>query len=559
MTQNYTQKYCKIRILLLLVLFSNVIQAQTTTWNGSWDNNEPDSTKDVFFIANYTSTVNITAKSITVSNNAVVIIQGGISPHTLTVQDNISITGANSKLIFENNASLLQINASIINTDNIVYKRDANPMQQYEYTYWGSPVTNQTLVGFSPLTRSDRYYTFNADPLVNNYVSASPNNTMFPTTGYVIRAPENYTATKQTFNGEFVGTPNNGNYSASVNAYSLALKNSNLIGNPYPSAISIPSLYAANSNLGPMYFWTHKTGITNNVFTNADYAIRTQTSGTAAYLGDPIPGDYIAAGQGFFASSGTTGFINFNNSMRVANFNSQFFRTGNLSIQNPPLNYYFWLNMTNIGGAFKQMSLGYQDNATNGYDFGIDAGAAAGTSINFYSLIGNDAFAVQGRSYPWNINDVVPIGYSSTIADSFNISIDHTDAFFNTQDIFLEDTTLAVFHNLKNGSYNFNTAIGTFNSRFKIHYVNPTLSNNGFFTNSNSVYVTSKDNEIQINSTLIKIKNIQIYNILGQLLFEQKNSNLNKFFISKVAKQNQALIVKTELENGQIVSKKLIF
>ena len=545
------------KLFMLSILFlSNIAQSQTTTWSGTWDNGIPDNTKNAVFTADYTSAGNMDAKSVLVSNGAQVTIS---SNDNITIQNNIDVSGVSSRLIFENNASLIQINSAATNTGNINYKRNATPMRQFEYTYWASPVSGQILGSFSPLTNSNRFYTFNGNPTANNYVVESTSNTMLPSTGYVIMAPGNYTAIPQIYNAEFIGTPNNGNYATPVFAYDISIKNYNLIGNPYPSAISTASFFAGNPNLGTLYFWTHNTAISNNVFSSTDYALRTQTVGTAAISGGAAPGNYIAAGQGFFASSGTNGFINFDNSMRVANFNTQFFRN-NQPNQTIPLNYYFWLNMTNTDGVFKQMALGYQMNATNGYDFGIDAGAAAGTYINFYSLIGNNPFAIQGRAYPWNINDVIPLGYSSTLAGNFNIAIDHNDTFFDDKDVFLKDLTTQTFYNLKNGPYNFTTAVGTgFNSRFEIHYINGSLSNNDFYLNPNSVFVNKNGNEIEVNSSLQKIKSIQVYNLLGQMIFEQKSNSLNKIVISNMIKQNQALIIKIELENAQIVSKKIVF
>ena len=124
MTKNYLTIFFRLFSLLLMVLASNSIQAQTTTWAGSWDNGEPDITKDVFFTSSYTSTADIIAKSVSVSNDAVVTIVGGLTPHTLTVENNISVTGALSRLILENNSSLVQINPSAVNSGNINYKRE---------------------------------------------------------------------------------------------------------------------------------------------------------------------------------------------------------------------------------------------------------------------------------------------------------------------------------------------------------------------------------------------------------------------------------------------------
>lgn len=552
MNKNYAVLSFRFLSTLVLVLLSSFLQAQTTTWNGSaWDNGTPDITKDAVFTGNFVSSANLATKSISVSNAAQVSILG---THTLTVANNIDVV-TGSKLIFENNASLLQTNALATNTGSINFKRNTTPMAIYEYTYWSSPVTPQKLVDLSPLTLSDKYFSFNTT--ANDWVYENANNTMQPGKGYAIRAPQGYTSTPQIYNGEFIGTPNNGNVSSGVIAYIPADLNYNLLGNPYPSAISVVSLID-NSTLGALYFWTHNSVINNNSFTNADYAIRTRNSGTAAAStsgGGAIPSAYIAAGQGFFASSSTTGNIVFTNAMRVSGNNSQFFKNA----QQDADFYYMWLNMTNIGGAFKQLSIGYEQGATNGYDFGIDAAPSPGAVINFYSMIGTGTYAIQGRAYPWNATDEIPIGYSSTIADDFTIAIDHVDTFFDTQDIFIEDLNLSIYHNLKTSPYTFTTAIGTFNHRFKIVYVDPALSNPSLTLDTNAVFVHADTSEITVNSSSEKIKNIQVYDVLGRLIFIKEKANDNKITINSIAPQNQTLIIKIQLENSQIVSKKLIF
>ena len=554
MIKKYTSKYFGFFTFLVLILVSNIGQAQAT-WDGtSWNPTTPTIADDVIFTGNFTSTGDISAKSVSVSNNAEVTIVGGLTPHTLTVDDNVMVA-VGSKLIFENNASLLQNNVLAVNTGNINYKRDSTPMRFFEYTYWSSPVVGQTLVNFSPLTSPTRYFSFDTGTL-NDWVAEGPTNTMLPGRGYAVMSPSNYTTTPQTFTGEFMGTPNNGNITTNVIAFNPALKNYNFIGNPYPSAISLISLLD-NSNLGAMYFWTHHTAIVANVFTTDDYAVRTRTTGTVAFPGGAMPGLYIAAGQGFFASAATTTTLTFTNSMRVGNNNSQFYR----NTLTTPINHYIHLNLTNTLGAFKQIALGYEQGATNGYDFDFDAPASTEGAITFYSMISpyTSGFGIQGRAYPWNINDIIDLGINATIAGDYTIAIDHVNTFFDDKDIFLEDTSNGTYHNLKTSSFDFNTVVGTFNNRFKIVYVNPLLSNNDFVINENSVFVNANNNEIVVNSTSEKIKTIQIYDVLGRLIFDKKNANENKFVIESIQKQNQALIIKTELENNQIVTKKLIF
>ena len=550
MKKNYATKI----LTALTFLFFQLGFSQTTTWTGlAWDNGLPTISLDAI-IASGTCpiTVDTEVKSIIVQDGAVLNVEEN---RTLTIQNDIQVLGS-GQFIVNNNASILQNNASAVNVGNITYSRDAMPMRQFEFTYWGSPVAGQVLNVFSPLTLSDKFYSYNANVGVNNWVIENQINVMTPGKGYAIRAPQGYTSTPQVFSGQFVGTPNNGNVSANVVAFNPMLLNYNLLANPYPSAINVVTLID-NSNLGTLYFWTHNSAIASNVFTSDDYAIRTRTTGTAAVTGGTAPGIYVAAGQAFFASAGTTTTINFTNAMRVAGNNSQFYR----SAQDLPLNYYVHLNMTNTLGAFKQIAFGYQEDATNDYDFGSDALASTEGAIRFYSLIPSLSFGfgIQARAYPWSINDVIPLGYTTTQAGTFDIAIDHFDTFFSFLDIFLEDTSNGTFHNLKNSAFSFSTAVGTFDTRFKIHYQDTSLSNDDFAGNENSVYVFKENNQPKIVSTKSNISNVIVYDTLGRIVFSKDKINASEVVLSDLMANNQALIIKTTLENNVTVAKKFIF
>lgn len=550
MKKNYAQKLA----IAVVCFFAQLTFAQTTTWTGvAWDNGSPDITTDAIISSGTCAlSADTNAKSVTVLNGATLIVA---SNQTLTVNNNVTVD-VSGNLIFENSAALIQINATAINSGNITYKRNAKPMRQYEFTYWGSPISNQVLNVFSPLTLGDKFYSFNASAGVNNWVIENQTNLMIPGKGYAIRAPQGYTTTPQVFIGDFIGTPNNGTVSASVAAFNPAIKNYNLLSNPYPSAINVVTLID-NTNLGTLYFWTHNSAISSNVFTTDDYAIRTRTTGTAAVTGGSAPSVYIAAGQGFFASAGTNATINFTNTMRVSGNNGQFYR----SVQDLPLNYYVHLNMTNTVGAFKQIAIGYQEDATNDYDFGSDALASSEGAIQFYSLIPtlSFGFGIQARAYPWAIGDIVPLGYSTTQAGTFTFEIDHFDAFFADKNIFLEDTSNGTFHNLKNNAFTFTTAIGTFETRFKIHYQDLTLSNNDFVGIENSVYVYNENNQPKIISTKSNISSVVVYDMLGRKIVEKQNINANEIVLTELVANNQTLLIKTTLDNNITVAKKFVF
>jgi hypothetical protein len=221
-------------------LYSNVVFVAfyNTTWNGTtWSNGPPNATTRAIFAGNYTSSGDLFACSVRI-NSGVVTFNAN---HSLVVTNDVVVVGGGS-LIFNNNASLVQVNNASINTGNITYRRSAMPMRRFDYTYWSSPVAPQTLVGLSPLTQYDKYYSFS--PAINNWISETSTNLMIAGKGYIIRAPNTHDAvTPSIFNGQFFGTPNNGVISTPI---VIGAADVNLIGNPYPSALNIDTFFDFN-------------------------------------------------------------------------------------------------------------------------------------------------------------------------------------------------------------------------------------------------------------------------------------------------------------------------
>lgn len=134
-----------------------------------------------------------------------------------------------------------------------------------------------------------------------------------------------------------------------------------------------------------------------------------------------------------------------------------------------------WLNLTNAGGAFKQLLVGYITGATNGFEKLYDSPTIdSNPYVDFYSVNVGKNLSIQGRALPFLVTDEVPLGYKANIAGTFEISIDEVDGLFVNQDIFLKDMVTGTIHNLKNGGYSFTTAVGRYNDRFVMVYVDNT-------------------------------------------------------------------------------------
>ncbi|WP_264565883.1 T9SS sorting signal type C domain-containing protein [Flavobacterium sp. N3904] len=165
-----------------------------------------------------------------------------------------------------------------------------------------------------------------------------------------------------------------------------------------------------------------------------------------------------------------------NNTIKVSEPSNPFFKIPNAKNIAAVEKNRVWLNLTNAGGAFKQLLVGYITGATNHWDKLYDAiSFDANMYIDFYSINDGKKLVIQGRALPFTNADEVPLGYRTIIEGTFEISISQVDGVLVNQDVFIEDKNSGVFHNLKNGPYSFTTMTGTFNDRFVLVYVDKTV------------------------------------------------------------------------------------
>lgn len=545
--------------------YSNVITVtyNETTWDGSaWSNGFPSATKTAIFDGDYTSIGDLNACSVYISSGDITFLGG----HSLIVQNIVDTSGGT--LTFENNSSLVQVVNGITNIGNITYKRSTTPVRKFDYTYWSSPVAPQTLVGLSPLTQFDKYYSFS--PAINNWISETSTNLMIAGKGYIIRAPNTHSATTPSiFNGQFFGVPNNGVISTPI---VIGAADVNLIGNPYPSALNIDAFFDFNgltTGTGviekTIYLWTHNTIITNNNYVNSDYAVYNYMGGIgttgAPGANNAVPNGKVASGQSFFIKGLMNGSAVFNNSMRIAGLNNQFFRYNNQATTvNPGNKSRVWLEVFNNQGAYKQTMVGYAGGATNDYDSGYDGEILdSGNAVNFYSTLGIKKLAIQGRGLPFNENDIVPLGFKSAIAGSYEIKLSNFDGIFDTQKVYLEDKLLNVIHNIKLSNYTFTTNAGTFDNRFALRFTDSALQVDDQLFTEESVVIFKENQTINITSSLTPMKSVQIFDIRGSLLFSNDKVNATEFKVTGLHSSQQVLLVKVQSENNSVITKKIIY
>jgi hypothetical protein len=534
------------------------ICGNSTIWNGnSWSNGAPSYEKSVIFFSNYTSTSDIYACSILVTNNSSVTFNSN-----LFVYNNITIDN-NSFLAINNNNNILQVNPLAINSGSITVKRNSSSLLRLDHTLWSSPVASQNLYNFSPATLTNRFYIYDtaANAYTTNGLGAST--TFDAGKGYAVRAPNDHSSTTPTtWTGTFTGAPNNGTIPYTLDTASSGY---NLVGNPYPSPINASSFLTENAAKidGTLYFYAHSLTMnsdgsfpsgTNYSSWNTTAGVASTTAASSDFHPIPVtPNGVVQVGQGFFVKATASGNINFNNAMRVSNNANQFLRTNEIE------RHRLWLNLTTENDTdINQIAVAYVEGATQGVDTNFDGLAFGNTGSSLSSKINTDDYVIQGRSLPFDSNDVVPLGFKAATAGNYKIKLTNKDGLFlANQDVFVHDNLMGTEHNITSAPYLFTAQAGTFDNRFQLVYTQRLATPSETFT-TNYVLVTKNSDGFHVTTNGNVMKDIYVYDISGRLLFKQLNINGNATDLKMFLQTNQVLLLKIFSQENSTVTVKAI-
>ena len=444
-------------------------------------------------------------------------------------------------VVISSDGSLIQQGTTNTNSGDVTVLRNSQDLMRLDYTMWSSPVAAQNLGGFSPFTMTNRFYTYTTATDV--YATTANTNDFAVGQGYLIRTPDNHPTSPTSWSGQFVGLPNSGDLTVSL---STAGQGFNLVGNPYPSPISIGTLLSENNGViaGNLYFWRKTNGAAGSAYIS--YSGGTFSDGAHAF-------DNIQPGQGFIVEATSAGSLSFTNTQRQAG-NGVFYRNENATQSEG--NSRIWLNVVSNDMVVGQMAVGYTATASNDLD-ASDAAYINDSAVALNSFVANTELAVQHRA-AFVATDVVPLSFKTNAAGSYTIAINDVDGLFSNeaQTIFLKDNLLSIEHDLRSSAYTFISEIGSFTNRFEIVYESTlSVTNPGVF---NQTIVFVKDALLNVQTGSSMLSGIQVFDVQGRQVLDVKNINASTYTTSLNQISNGVLVVKVITEDGITTTKKII-
>lgn len=610
------------------------VNNRSRIWNGSssrWDQSTnwapfgvPDNTSCIIIRTNGSGTPNptlgIPTPPLPQYGYNLVVKPGGFlnigTQRWLTITDKVTVDPGGLFYI-EDSGSLIQIN-NVTNTGDIYMERspkfNGSAVTNNEYVYWSTPVDAYDISEVSPNANSGQKWLWvpsvsgNGTGDHGDWSPATGNMTIGK--GYIIAGltgtPSNYPITGfpsvvlPSNTALFSGVPNNGTISYPLyhggytgadytgNSGSTATNlddNWNLVGNPYPSAISADDFISANAaNImddntaiaGTIWLWSHvTTGANSNpdpFYQNFQYNYNGNDYLEYNFMGSNPPGfnGYISAGQSFFVladdsiDQGGANSITFNNSMRNDTYSNDNFLEANpqwnntQSVNNGDKSR-IWLDLITPSNEANTILLGYADGATDEFDKLYDGPELIGSGTSFYSILGEKNLSIQGLALPFDETDKIPIGFKINTGGNHYIALNSLDGIFSdeSRDIFIEDLYEGIIHNLRISPYSFNADAGIHNNRFVLKFQGQALDISDFEENG-EIDVRVFDKQLKITTLSKQIDSVIIYDLNGKLVHNSNNIQSHSILINLNQLSQAAYIVNFNTIDGYEMIKRFV-
>jgi hypothetical protein len=213
-------------------------------------------------------------------------------------------------------------------------------------------------------------------------------------------------------------------------------------------------------------------------------------------------------------------------------------------------------------GASRSFVIGFTEDATDGYDYGLDGGLILDPpSDDMGSLLNGQQYVIQAFA-PYTPGKEIDLVLHASGNFTYTIESTEISNFPVDQDLFLKDNLTGLNYDLRSSEpYNFTSVAGSFSDRFQVVFQDPeALSTEDFTSDITLIYVNQAEDKLYVKQLTNQVKELSISNMLGQRIktFKAINNQTleNGLNISDI--YSGVYLISILTENDQKIDKKVI-
>lgn len=210
--------------------------------------------------------------------------------------------------------------------------------------------------------------------------------------------------------------------------------------------------------------------------------------------------------------------------------------------------------------------LGFDDNATDGFDYGFDGrSASASAPIGFYYILDQNPHEYVIDVVQFDIDKKIPVGFRTNTTTQTNFKVQVADVLFGfdeNQEVFMHDIVNDIYYDIKNSFFDVTLPAGNYTTQYEITFknANNTLAEeNNSIANSFQVYQNNTTEMLTIVNTLSKdVVNLDVYDVTGKRVVNKLSlgsSNLIEVPTSHLS--DGIYIVKLKTKDNYSIDKKV--
>ena len=538
--------------------------ASSSDWEtpGNWSSGSvptPSSNIAIFNASNIpviTSTQSVSCNNLTIEPSARLTIETG---GTLAVSGTLTINSVGAT-----NSGSLVVNGTLTTSGSVIYNRYMSLGSEWHYV--SSPVSlnadpsgsfwawDEVAGDWSSVATarpsSGKGYTLRA---YGNSVSF---------TGSLVASDINILATSpysDPFDGSDYSTRPYANGRNSTTGYGGG--GWNLLGNPYPSAMSVSAFINANYNTDWHFSKFDPNYVALYLYNGSTYQYVTKND-NGWYLTWPngayLDATHIQVGQGFFVlAMNDQATFTFSRSMQGHNTNVSLLKSAKVNYRWPGLQL-----KTKFGDSENLTTIIFNDNMTVGLDPGYDVGQMnSGSAIEIYTALVEDNginFTLQALPENGSVKNVIPVGIDFEKGGKVTFSAE-VEPLRNYK-FWLEDRLTGILTDLGSNSYTVNLPAKTYGTGRFFVYV---AAGRSIQPRPNQVSLldiriwASYSRQINIQGSLSEKAMCEVFDTWGHKIFETRLStgDLNTFMVPSV--RNGVYLVKVT-DGIKVVTQKVV-